>query len=1171
MAITQLRLITLPNNVSTDGSCCLSVFISPILPTLPSLPAFLKRWPSVADSLEFQVDVQDASGVVQAASYRATPTGQYSDASPLESVADAQIGWQSVFEDSTVAVKPTPPPTVQSVLTTQVDVLHDAIRSFHASVANGTSLSTVGAGVHAFRGTLKELEAFHGKCGKSQAPLNSQEFHSRFVGLSQYFSVMRLLRLVIDFKVTGLQPSALPVGGSICAYVSGLDSSAPAEATALSDPNQVTLAYPWVRYAFDSKTQTFTTASGTERFGLAALGSSQYYSAELDVDAGGLGLLKHVARKDSWDSMTALPDRRGRGVQIFDLLNAGNIPILTQQVNDADAALAANTTPFASRPKSYIGVPPFDTTYLRRGYRIDVAKPVNPKDSTQDDSRSLCEREVTALGLPEPTARLEDAAVNAGLATAPDGAVDRKGHPLTWKSTQVFFRWTGWSLVVPRPRPKSDPPQPDHPIKASVIPRRLVPLRFGTTYKFRARATDIAGNGISRDQAWNLETNLGYSDVWREVEFLRQTVVPPPNITQQTGSIQKSTIVVATELGIPNQQTIFLSPPAADFTTLQLAGTFDALTEDGKIAQRQGYQGVKHFKDPSVSGIVASIGRSMVDSTGVGPKTINFLPIKGGSKEIQRLLVEGNRPVTLVCKAGKRLSLDVQTLGNRIVLNVPPGRIVEVLVRSLIAKDKLLELELYAVDIQKYLSYGPQYSSLAGPMRLIVVHAVSKPLLQPAFGVSDSGVPITVTRKLGTSAVGFVVPDIILDRESTGQIELEAEWEEVSDEVDAMGQWPTRYKVSANLASAAVALLQGHPWRPMGDKANVATGLTLQGVHDFGDGKFRHLSLALLATSRFARYFSTSSPSDPLGFSLKSSSVPIDIVASGAPPPPNTAYMVPTIGRSDMKSRRGMMHRNTETWGLRIYLERGWFSTGDGERLAIIVSTSSTDPNATSLMGADPALKDTPVAASLTPGDFRNGTYAKHILGTTNQETFDIVSFPVSLDKTKNLLCADVLFNARPNYRVFARLALARYQQHGQSLARLSTIRTADFIQLGPTRGLTIAEAGEMLRVTVTGPGTDDSVSPSLQSVLVAISETRGNAFEPWQEKERVTLSPKTPDQSMNFVWAGDIRRTGDNHNRIVVEEFEIAGDHQGAGKQSMNLVDIELIGKLIFSDSFEF
>jgi hypothetical protein len=177
-----------------------------------------------------------------------------------------------------------------------------------------------------------------------------------------------------------------------------------------------------------------------------------------------------------------------------------------------------------------------------RGYRVD-AQPL--AGGVMQDWQSLCRRQGTyrftgttdTLNLPEDEGYVKGASTSSNA----DPAVDPDDHYLH----ESMFRWTGWSLVVPRPgrtmRARTDPDsgvQGEVPedvtdeaangnglsVTFSVAKGSLPRLRFGTPYRLRARIVDLAGNSLALDDK-SLETDPNASN---PVTYWRFEAVDPP-------------------------------------------------------------------------------------------------------------------------------------------------------------------------------------------------------------------------------------------------------------------------------------------------------------------------------------------------------------------------------------------------------------------------------------------------------------------------------------------------------------------------------------------------------------------------------------------------------------------------------------------------------------------
>jgi hypothetical protein len=1204
-APTEIRFTALPNGFTEAGNAKIFIFVSLMAPGAypdgsPSanncLPPFLRPWPTTADALEFMVDVRDAGGVLQGNSYQVQKL-------PADPATVAQATWDSIFTSGTWVKPRTAGPPVAGVQTYDVDGVGSDLDIYHQAVANSSSQTDIDNAigqlgqVQPINDDLHRLSDFHeatppiihSDVYTDPAHPGTQynilaEFHSRLTGLLQYPSVMRSIRLVIEAEVLGLTPQTMPPAGSLAAYISMVAGNP--VAAKLTDPNVVSLVYPWVAYETSppyglfSPSYSVNPAPKFGPFGIVHLDSSAFYATTWDLDGAGLGLKRHIVdthkgRPDK--SFKALPNRRGKGIQIFDLTEGAGLAGLVSDLKTAHQAASNHPTRYPNRPDTQ--APLVDWRHVMRGYRIDVR--TEPQVKAR---RSLCERKVSVPSVTDYQSHIEDAAVvPPGLSTPSMAAPAGDLH----KSSQLLFGWNDWSLVVPRPTRKPIPnPPPDsvNPVKVEVIPHTHLRMRYGTTYAFRARAVDVAGNGCTLRQADFVEP----SDAWRKVQFLRRDVIPAPDLIvpyRRTSAAdpaddQSRMLVVRSGGQDKDTDTRYIFAPTANAETARLSGTLDHLSAAGQKARDEALKGTKHFVDPAAAGVVASIDWP---ATSIAPATMKFRP--GGNDELRRILVEENRKIRLTLAKGDQMALIAKEGGYAIEARVPPGHVATLMLRTLISPSSYAQLELRGVPINELQTYGFKYSNLAGPRQLTLIHASEKPIVAPAFDTVDPGGPVGLKRTLGKTAVHFCANNVSIDVESTGQLDLQATWAEVLDQVATDGSWPAKQPNSfANLASTSVNAPAGHPWA----RKDLAGPVNVIGVHDFGDTKARELKdVYLIAISRFANFFDApqkGTASDPMRFARRSKPTSVVIRASAAPPPPQVKYIVPTIGRSYPSGDDAHWSRTTEVWGLRVYLQRGWFASGGGETVALVLKSTDQDENTVSHLGSDPARSGDTIYDRLNAHQFHSGVNVQNVLrpkntsavpppsGSDPNDHFDIMSFPVFYDSAQNLLYADVVFEPQQAYRPFLRMALARYQAYAQDTAQLSTTVTADYIQVGPARTLSVARAGETLSVAVSGIGTDhDPAAAYLQNAVIVVSQRKRRQEDPWIDADRTLLTANTTTQGVPQVWTGNIARTHDSYNRIVVEELEYSlASLQNAIGQTV-AEKIEEVGRLVYTDQYEY
>jgi hypothetical protein len=269
----------------------------------------------------------------------------------------------------------------------------------------------------------------------------------------------------------------------------------------------------------------------------------------------------------------------------------------------------------------------------------------------------------------------------------------------------------------------------------------------------------------------------------------------------------------------------------------------------------------------------------------------------------------------------------------------------------------------------------------------------------------------------------------------------------------------------------------------------------------------------LKATSRFKDYFAPDPEvgADPMRFSVMGSSTTIDVLSSARPLAPTVAYCVPsfswspsapsTVKSVSSRSRRG---------GIRIYLERPWYSSGQGERLGVVfwnayqadgatpkdktlfspvepwVTRWAKDPmwvagdlpaplehltRASFDPSCSPSFADALTLAELEPELAPAGTTSPKNLSTTY--TVSVASYGVNFDASLGLWYADIRFVTGAAYMPFLRLALCRYQPRTQnSRWSISPITVCDFVQQHPDRTLAITPTADktVSRATLSGP-----------------------------------------------------------------------------------------------------
>src|SRR5438034_1436801 len=209
----------------------------------------------------------------------------------------------------------------------------------------------------------------------------------------------------------------------------------------------------------------------------------------------------------------------------------------------------------------------------------------------------------------------------------------------------------------------------------------------------------------------------------------------------------------------------------------------------------------------------------------------------------------------------------------------------------------------------------------------------------------------------------------------------------------------------------------------------------------------------------------------------------LDVPSTARPAAPKLLYLIPTFGWTSGASADGTQWTSARKGGgLRAYMERPWFSSGDGEQLGVVIWTGASPmpervkPFASD-WGEDPLYKSAPTTPAPTVGAFTLAvphpatTFSLEELGT-GLSSFDVAGHAVGYDAERRLWYADLEMNAGASYFPFVRLALARYQPHSVDNAHLSRVVLADFVQLTANRSATLTRASgksDTLSVAVRG------------------------------------------------------------------------------------------------------
>jgi hypothetical protein len=397
----------------------------------------------------------------------------------------------------------------------------------------------------------------------------------------------------------------------------------------------------------------------------------------------------------------------------------------------------------------------------------------------------------------------------------------------------------------------------------------------------------------------------------------------------------------------------------------------------------------------------------------------------------------------------------------------------------------------------KFIAAGANWQ--VTPFReLVLVHAVQQPLCAPVMAPARRGavqLPM-VQAELGNASVTLVFR-AIFNALTTGNLDLFATWLEPTDDPAIAPNEPKQIARSAQLR-----LKEPPPPEPGAIASNVQ--IYTQQQH-FGDTKYRSIDYFLRATTVFREYFPPEITADQKNITRDGPKFTLKVPNRARPAAPKMLYVIPTFGWDPPRSSRKPLAPGQNLsfrrigGSLRVYLDRPWYSSGDGELLGIVVRSGGgglsgdTDPmkNVITTWGVDPISLDSVAPSSSAPSTklVGQGLAVENFSGqqqvgrnlvlaeqpaqaqATGWTNVDVIGYAVQFDAEQRRWYADVQIDPGQSYCPFIRLALARYQPDSVAGAELSPVVLCDFMQLLPHRTLSVTASadGKTLQVRVDG------------------------------------------------------------------------------------------------------
>jgi hypothetical protein len=409
---------------------------------------------------------------------------------------------------------------------------------------------------------------------------------------------------------------------------------------------------------------------------------------------------------------------------------------------------------------------------------------------------------------------------------------------------------------------------------------------------------------------------------------------------------------------------------------------------------------------------------------------------------------------------------------------------------------------------------------------VIFTHAVQQPLVVPDM------TKVTSSRAIGNTFAVFRGP-ILNHAKSTDRLDVFGAWTEdvdlVTDDEPRMRAFGTEVPHRAQAFGFDIIRSE--------DQAEVSAH---QARQEFGDTRYRRIVYHSVATTRFREFLPRPLTDVPANIQRVESDAGANgqakpglehhILSSARPAAPEVLYVLPTFlwERQDEGARRThVRHSNA----VRVWLRRPWFSSGDGERLGVVLEPgvrlpdgwerlAAADVKTTQFLRKPQASVNRMISSDVlavlgspspTPEEIRNmlrpyvtawgidpvwksatpalpptvAAFPRHVdfaTGLTLEElpssvAVIVAAHDVHFDRGRKLWYCDIEIDAGDSYFPFVRLALARYQVHSLPNAHLSRVVMSDFIQLAPDRAAELLLSRNSAAITVRGFSGRNSVA----------------------------------------------------------------------------------------------
>ncbi len=424
---------------------------------------------------------------------------------------------------------------------------------------------------------------------------------------------------------------------------------------------------------------------------------------------------------------------------------------------------------------------------------------------------------------------------------------------------------------------------------------------------------------------------------------------------------------------------------------------------------------------------------------------------------------------------------------------------------------------------------------------LSFVHAVQQPISKVGAQNYPEIPELIIDRDYGETFADIHIK-LMAHGPSTGKLDLEGEWTEWVDDVthtepgpnllnDDVKRIPTKSTVYHFTTPYLVfeyafgeRIVKGNPFGPL--------------QHKFNDTKHRRITYKTIATTRYREYFFQLVADKGAAFALTRQHIfptTVFIPSSARPVAPQVEYVIPTFEWE--RNVNGLTTITARVSGLRVYLKRPWYSSGEGEQLAVILYLNISDNfNSGNLpvttWGTDPTKMSGSLPNGIRPDAAKflkvsPDNVAAVVSAVENAEKkVTVVAYDVKYDKERQLYYADIMMDIKSAYYPFVRLALARYQKYSVKKSNtdccLSAIVQTDYIQIPPPRLTSVKFGGPKNVFTLAISGTIPNIpgAPFYRPKIHFLIEEIDHAAT---EDTHITIGNKVINEHIEFIQANDI------------------------------------------------